>query len=644
MFLRKYLFRIDPTLLLLFGLSLWALSTLLAPGFFFGAHDGRHSVFYTSMFHESILDGAWWPRWAMHHNQGYGYPTFVLQSPGAFYIAEFFILLGFGITNAVKLTFALGFLASGWGMYALVRYWLAASIRSSKRVNNRQSPDPSDGAIRDPQTIALAALVAGLLYVYAPYHLLDAYVRAALAETMLFAWLPWVFLAFERLISGGKEPGWQGRLLLAALSFAGLLLTHVFALLSVVPLLVVFILFRLWCAHRELQGFVVQTGLALAGGICAFLLTMIFVLPLLVEGPLLAQEVFTTGTYSYKLHWVQWGQFLSSFWGFGYSDDPLGANDGMGFQLGAMLAVFAICGLLLLLFKRLQGRIAWLLSFLLLASFATLFVMTPMAVQLWQLVPMLEVIQFPWRLLLLSSFLLSAVGGLVVASLLPMPDAQVPDAQMRLAKGKESEAKGGILLLGLLVIYASSSYLQPEALQPIEAWREDGRAVFAFEAEHPDMLGYTRAVESKFTQSPMSAQYAASEDSGGFSGEFSNADLQRLGVLSGEGEILSHYSRGKSFGGEVLMKSAGVIQVRVFDFPGWQVRLDSINVDHRVSPPYGLIEVDVPTGRHQLDVRMGSTPARSTGAAISGLTLLLLIGLWAWGKRGERGNTAGALR
>mgnify|MGYP003379582920 CR=1 FL=1 len=45
--------------------------------------------------------------------------------------------------------------------------------------------------------------MAGLLYVYAPYHLLDIYVRAAYAEFMLMLWFPWVFLAFDRLIDLG---------------------------------------------------------------------------------------------------------------------------------------------------------------------------------------------------------------------------------------------------------------------------------------------------------------------------------------------------------------------------------------------------------------------------------------------------------
>jgi hypothetical protein len=53
-------------------------------------------------------------------------------------------------------------------------------------------------------TSRLAGLVAGLLYVYVPYHLAGIYVRGALNDTLLLAWYPWVFLAFDRLIALGK--------------------------------------------------------------------------------------------------------------------------------------------------------------------------------------------------------------------------------------------------------------------------------------------------------------------------------------------------------------------------------------------------------------------------------------------------------
>ena len=90
-------FRLDGYLILLLVLSLPALAPLLAPGYFYDAHDGRHTVFYLSQFDASLRDGAWWPRWAMHHIQGYGYPTFLIQAPLGFYLGEVFVLSAPGL-------------------------------------------------------------------------------------------------------------------------------------------------------------------------------------------------------------------------------------------------------------------------------------------------------------------------------------------------------------------------------------------------------------------------------------------------------------------------------------------------------------------------------------------------------------------
>lgn len=594
--------RMDPYLLLLWLLTLPALVPLAMPGYFYGAHDGRHSVFYLLQFDAGLRDGALWPRWAMHHIQGYGYPTFILQAPLGFYVAEFFVLLGAGYTAAVKWTWALGFLMSGWGMYALVRYWLESSTPKEVRQDAR-----------------LAALVAGLLYVYIPYHLADIYVRAALNDTLLLAWFPWVFLTFDRLIAAGAAPGWPRRLALAALTLAGCLLTHTFALLSFTPLVMAFVLFRLLLTgpQRHWGDFWRRVALAAAAGGAGLLLMAGFLLPLLVEGPHLEQQVYISNTYDYRNHFVHWGQFFSPQWGFGYSDDPAGANDGMGFQAGSLALILgAVGGYVLLHGREAMGTRRAYLSFLASASIVLLFLMTSAAGLLWNALPMLAVIQFPWRLLALTAFTLSALGGPAVASLLESCDPQSGAAAQ----------EAGALILALLVVFASMGYVGAP-LEPVEAWREDGRAIFRFEQEHPDMIAYTEWVKEPFTTSPMTEDYAAEEYAEDYS---ANGQLTRLAIIAGEGEIVSQYSRGSSAGGVVRTTGPATVRVHLTYFPGWQVRVDGQAVAARVSDPYGLIEVDVPGGEHRIDVRMGATPPRTLGALISWATLLALLGLWAW--------------
>jgi hypothetical protein len=619
--------RLDPYLLLLLVLTLPALAPLLSPGYFYDAHDGRHSVFYLIQFDASIRDGAWWPRWAMHHIQGYGYPTFLIQAPLGFYLGEFFVLLGAGFTTAAKLSWAVGMFAGVWGMYALVRHWLSAlAFPAFGRSVGAQLDGLPPFAAEETSVpdgwrwAALAAVAAGVLYAYFPYHLVDMYVRGALNDTLLLAWLPWLFLVFDRLLVLGTARGWQRRLGLSIVVLGGTLLTHTFALLSIVPLLVSLVIFRLVQAWRRVGVPWRRTLLALAGGLGGLLLCSIFILPLLAEGRYLQQQVYVTDTYDFRNHFVQVGQFFSPFWGFGFSDDPKGANDGMSFQVGALLLVLALAAAFGWRRARVAGAVQ---GYLLVMGALLLVIMTPLAQPLWEAFPPLAVIQFPWRLLALTGFLFSALGGLLLANL--ALDDSADEVQSLLAASARSSPAGGLFVFALLGVFASWPFLQAN-LSPVEGWREDGRAIFRFEQEHPDMIANTQWVTQPFTSTVMSAGYAApdyAEDHG------YTSSLDRLQIVAGDGTVASRYSRGSSGGGVVEMAVPGTVQINFFYFPGWQVTVDSLPVQTRPSPT-GAILIDIGAGRHAIEARFGDTPPRTLGAFISGVMLIVAVGLILW--------------
>ena len=613
--MKRLLGRVDPYLLLLWALCIPALAMLFAPGYFYAAHDGRHSVFYQEMFDASLRSGALWPRWAMHHSHGYGYPTFVILAPLGFYLGELFVLAGASFTTAARLAWATGFLVSGWGMYCLVLCWL-------RRDGDGGGAAPARGAL---DTLRLAALAAGLLYVYNPYHLLDMVVRGALNDSLLLAWFPWVFLAFDRLIVLGAAPGWTRRLALAVLAFAGTLLTHSFAMLSFTPLLISFVLFRLglvaWQGGRaERRSTLQRTGLAAAAGVGALLIFTVFLLPLAAELQYLRQDVYVSDTYNYRNHFVFFGQYFSPEWGFGYSDDPDGAYDGMSFQVGAPAAILALAAVYVLGRRGERPVRRAEMLYLLAAALAVLLLMTPLSAPLWDAVPALAVIQFPWRLLALASFALCALGGLTLANLARMPEGYP------VADAGDGAAAGGLLAVALLAVFAGASYTDAP-LQPVEPWREDGRAVFRFESEHPDMFGYTVWMTEPFTATEMSDEYAAPgyAEVHGY-----NTTLERLTILQGEGSVESVFSHGSRFGGVVEMATSGVVRVNLAYFPGWQATLDGRPAALRVSGPRGLIELDVPAGEHALEVRMGATPARRAGTVVAWAALAVTAVLLAW--------------
>src|SRR5512140_526178 len=96
---------VDGYALLLVALSLLALGPMLQAGYFWGAHDARHSVYFLFEFDRVFQDGIWYPRWFPDMTYGYGYPLFNIYGPLAFYVGELFHILGYNFVTAVKLVF-----------------------------------------------------------------------------------------------------------------------------------------------------------------------------------------------------------------------------------------------------------------------------------------------------------------------------------------------------------------------------------------------------------------------------------------------------------------------------------------------------------------------------------------------------------
>jgi len=574
----------DRELILLFVLSAFALAPLASPGYFFGAHDADHSVFFLVQFDRAIQDGALWPRWGPDHALGYGYPLWLVYAPLAYTIAEGFHLLGLGFTAAVKAGWALGFLFGGWGMFLLLRRWFG----------------------RGPAGRA-AALVGGLLYVYAPYHLLNIYVRAAYAEFSAMAWFPWVLLAFDRIANPNGDENQRRGIALAALAYAGLLLTHTGSILLFTPLLLAYLLFvllRMALAERRPWGELGRTVLRLAaGGLLAVGVAAIFLLPLLLEQRFIVQDQWVQGSYGYRGHFVYLSQWLDPFWGYGYSDDPTGPNDGLSFQLGIAGVVLALTAAVIGLRGGSPQRS--LTGFFLAATLVSLMAMLPLAQPLWDAVGPAALLQFPWRLLGIASLSLSILAGAAVANLLwPVPAGPAEPAA--------SAAQAPVAaILALAVVLASLPFALPQYtdITPID---ESELSIIRFETTYPDMIGRTVNTEEAFTETPLVAQYLAGEP------------LQKAVVLAGDARVDRIQVGGASVTAEVDASGPATVLFYTYDFPGWRATIDGQRVQHRTEPPYGLIAVDMPAGRHQVVIRHGTTPARSAGALISLLSLVIV--------------------
>ncbi len=564
--------RFDRNLLIILALSLFAWAPLLTPAYFFQAHDAQHSIFYLVEFDQTLRDGYLWPRWAPDFAFGYGYPLFNIYAPLAIYAAEILHLLGLGFVAAVKAVYALATIGAGLTMYLFVRHLPAPG---EKQVFGRK-----------------AGLLAAVVYMYVPFHLVEIFVRSAYSEFVALALLPLVLYAFTELV---VAPNLR-RLGRAGLTYGVLALTHHTSFFTFTPFLVVYILYLLAGTWRD-KGVspAVRTALFTIGsGLLGLALSAIYLLPMLAELRYVKIEQWTAYNYDYGRHFVYFSQLLSPDWGYGYSGP--GLNDGMSFQLGAVVLVLVIFGGWLALTRRFarpgpRGPHPGIDLFFLASTAAIVWLMSPAAQFAWRVLPIASLVQFPWRLLGPAALTMSVVAGSLLAG-----------------GGGES------LLLLLVIILGSFAYTLPQ-YTPVEPWRARPEAVVRWDRFSPaERVGMVTYTDEQPTTSPMEAQYLAGEP------------LQVATILTGAGTVETQRHGGASDQVRVNANGPVAVQFYTYDFPGWQAMIDGRPTAHRHEPPYGLITLDVPAGQHMVSIRMGSTPPRTIGGAIS-LIAAIAIGV-----------------
>ncbi len=585
---------LDRHALALALLSLIALGPLLQPGYFWGAHDARHAIYFQFEFDRVFRAGVWYPRWFPDMTYGYGYPLFNVYGPLAFFVGEFFHLVGFDFVATAKIVFALAWVLSGLAMYGFV-----------KRVLENKN----------------AAFLAGLLYVLMPYHLIDVYVRAALAESVALVFLPLTLWAFYDTVNDRTLRS----VLFAAFAYAGMVFAHNGIALLFTLVLAAWIVFLLLRTRALKSKFfsranflgLLRNALPTFGAVALGLgLTAIFMLPLILEYRYINVAQWTQNYYDYQDHFVEAFQLFSPVWGFGISN--LGPVDGLSFQLGLVPVVLAFFSLFVAVKNPNQKR-AYVLFFLGL-TLGVVALMFEFSLPAWRAFGLASVAQFPWRLLTLTTVSLAALGGSVM-----LLDDCAADAARRAKFSLATLALAALVLLGSYPYLISQNILEPKE-GPVSL-----AGLMRFENSANEMTGTTKYADEQPRWSPLADNYVAGKN------VKSKIDFGSLPEwvfvrvtptsLRVDGERVDYNAPN----GDVTLT------FNVQMYPGWRAYLTPSRSNEivrelpiEIEPPYGRIQVTIPQGEHGLWLRFEDTPPRAIGAVLSGISFLIAIGLWVY--------------
>lgn len=537
-----------------FFVGLFLTLSLLWPLFaspYFSHHDDVQIIRLFEM-NKCIKDNQVPCRWVPDLGGLYGYPLFNYYAPFPYYYGELFYSLTGSLLISVKFMFATAFIGSFLFMYLLGRK-LWGNIGGS---------------------------ISAIFYSLAPYHAVDLYVRGAMGELWSLMFFPAIFWSILRLSENITLPN----LLLSALFTALLIISHNLSAMLFMPLAAAWVLV-LFVNCRKIK-FLWYSFFAL---ILGFSLAAFYLLPMSFEQGLVHVDTTTSGYFSYTEHFKGLKKLLvERSWGWGASvrEVPGGEKDNMSFQIGWVHLVVWLMALLgTIRFFRKNDFKTKIIIFFSAGIVLSVFMVNPRSLFVWELIPSLKYIQFPWRFLMFIIFFISAISGSVVLMY-----------------------KRKIIWIGfiIVVIALNFSYFRPEhfiqtsdsALLSGDNWdRQIKRSIF-------DYL-------------PIYAEKPPAE-----------LATARYQILTGDSRIIDFKEGTNWFNFRTETRTHTIIRLSQYYFPNWKIFVDGkeTQVEYK-NNTLGLMTIILGEGNHQVWARLYDTQIRVVANLVTviGIAVSLIL-------------------
>jgi len=416
----------------------------------------------------------------------------------------------------------------------------------------------------------IPAIISGLFFLQMPYQYLCLYNRAALAEAAAISLIPLGIWATNRALHDSKY-----RLLMTITSTL-LTLTHIPSLLlsSIFWILYILIIYR---KSSIKETFLAIGSVVLGWGVAAF-----FLVPVLLEKQWVAIDSMKKVGGGYAQHLLnasKQAKFLSVIF----------------LVLKETLSLFMVCafttGIIYLKNKKIKiGK-----DLILLTTFCLLilFLMSNFSYQIWSSVSVLQSVQFPWRLLGLFSSLAALMPGYLIF---------ITTHFVRLFI---------ICILSIFLVFGIHSRMVDVLRRPtIE--KPNGNVESVWTAINQPLSGFSVDVP----------EYRPRNDKEKFAPK---PGTPRVTLTQGSAKVLVWKTKLRVV--EVMSVEDTLATFRVYDYPAWKLYVDDKFTPTKRSKD-GTIAVNIPAGKHHLELKYEWTSAMYLGTCISLVSLGLILRIY----------------
>ncbi len=556
--------RINLTHLVILLAAAGALLLPLATPGFPQTHDGYFHLVRISHIVNSLRQEMVFPSWAGSLNQSFGSIVFLYNWVLPYYAVSLLAFLGISIVTATKLVIFLSFTFAGVGTY----FWLKEEVGQT------------------------SSLTASLLYLIAPYQLSNIFVRGALGEIMALAITPWAFLTVKIATTTSSLTS----ILIVSLSQILLILCHQPTALIVIPVLTGYWLLLI-NRQPSIKAFAVFPAAMLVTG----LLTFWFWFPALTELPF--AKLYTGTKNLYTNHFFTPDRFGTA----AYVVNTLTTSLPLLRPLSPLILqlarvaylIFSLAlgigitqlGILTLTAISLATRFpivnntpkATLTKFFFATTILALFLTTNLSFPLWQYIPLLSAVLFPWRLFGIATLCTAFLTAILF----------------------EGSKRKTVLAA---TFFAASLILYPRVLPNPSLFQKSSNEALASDQGSTDQSNLYLP-----RWAPLIPPKMPGNDS--------------LKVISQKHRLipitlLENSQTKKRF--RIDTQNEGKFTTNIFFFPQWQALIDRIPTP--IEPDgQGLISLRIPAGHHEIELQFLPSKVRRIASKVSQTTAIGLI-------------------